>query len=207
MNQIFWRQSAQARRGGSCLFLDRDGVVVEEVEYLHRAEDVRVLPGAAEVIASARKRGWAVGLVTNQAGIGRGYYDWMAFAAVQSALDTLLGIETEPFDFIAACGTHPEANQEQLRIFDHSWRKPRPGMLLMAAHALNLDLSNSVMVGDQITDLQAGLSAGVGRVAHVSTGHGDNSLAAAQALAAKLGPDRVLLLRGLDDLPAALHWV
>lgn len=197
MSQIFWRQRADARTHAPCLFLDRDGVVVEEVGYLHRAEDVTVLPGAAEAIGAARARGWAVGLVTNQAGIGRGYYDWAAFEAVQAAVVERLDLGPEPFDFTAACGAHPEAAHDHLRIPDHPWRKPNPGMLLMAAHALSLDLPASLMVGDQLTDLQAGLAAGVGRVVHVLTGHGAEARAGVEALAASQRPGRLLTLRSL----------
>lgn len=200
MSQIFWRQRAGARTHAPCLFLDRDGVVVEEVGYLHRAEDVRLLPGAAEVIAAARERGWAVGLVTNQAGVGRGYYDWTAFAAVQAVIAEQLGLGPEPFDFVAACGAHPEAAHDHLRIADHPWRKPNPGMLLMAAQALSLDMPASIMVGDQLTDLQAGLAAGVGRVAHVLTGHGAEAREGVERLAGTATSRRVLLLAGLNAL-------
>lgn len=204
MSQIFWRQRADARTHCPCLFLDRDGVVVEEVGYLHRAEDVRLLPGAAEVIAAARDRGWAVGLVTNQAGVGRGYYDWTAFAAVQTVIAEHLGLGEEPFDFVAACGTHPEAAHDHLRIADHPWRKPNPGMLQMAAAALSLDMPASIMVGDQLTDLQAGLAAGVGRVVHVLTGHGAEARAGVERLAVAIGGRRLLSIQGLDTLESVL---
>lgn len=206
MTQVFWHQRADARTDTPCLFLDRDGVVVEEIGYLHRAEDVAVLPGAAAVIAAARARGWAVGLVTNQAGIGRGYYDWAAFAVVQEAIAEALGLGPEPFDFIAACGAHPEARLDHMRVADHHWRKPGPGMLTMAAAALRLDLTASVMVGDQASDLMAGLAAGVGRVFHVCTGHGAKARDAATAVANTYGSKRVTLLNGLDEAPDALDW-
>lgn len=205
MSQIFWRQRADARTHVPCLFLDRDGVVVEEVGYLHRAEDVRILPGASEAIASARGQGWAVGLVTNQAGVGRGYYDWPAFAAVQSVIAEHLGLGSEPFDFVAACGTHPQAAHDHLRIADHSWRKPNPGMLKMAADTLSIDMSASILVGDQLTDMQAGFSGGVGRLVHVRSGHGSTSRAAVEAYSAGLGSSAVSFIDGLSRLPALLR--
>ena len=84
-----WCQVLAEKRGdGSrpALFLDRDGVIVEEVLYLHRVEEVALLPGAAEAIAAANQRGWLVVVVTNQAGIAHGYYGWKEFQAVQEAL-------------------------------------------------------------------------------------------------------------------------
>jgi D-glycero-D-manno-heptose 1,7-bisphosphate phosphatase len=89
-----------AARGGAALFLDRDGVVVEEADYLCRAEDVRILPGAAAVIAAANRRGVPVVLVTNQSGIGRGYFDWAAFAAVQDAIRSALDAQGAHLDAV-----------------------------------------------------------------------------------------------------------
>src|SRR5271169_1443065 len=77
-------------RGRPALFLDRDGAIVEETEYLRRVEDVIMIKGAAQVIAAANKRGVAVVMVTNQAGIGRGYYGWAEFKAVQNVIISAL---------------------------------------------------------------------------------------------------------------------
>ena len=206
MSQVFWRQRDDARRFAPCLFLDRDGVVVEEVGYLHRPEDVRVLPGAAETIAAARARGFAVGLVTNQAGIGRGYYDWDDFAAVQQVIAEQLALGAEPFDFVAACAAHPQASHDCMRIADHAWRKPNVGMLRMAETSLSLDVPNSIMVGDQLTDLQAGLAAGVGRVVHVRTGHGVDARPGVEAFVQASPNPSVLLTESLAEAPRALGW-
>jgi D-glycero-D-manno-heptose 1,7-bisphosphate phosphatase len=193
MSQVYWFEKDAARRDCPCLFLDRDGVVVEEVHYLHRPGDVRLLAGAVALIAAARASGWAVGLVTNQAGVGRGYYDWSAFGAVQDALVAQLGLGPEPFDFVAACGSHPDAADPFHRVADHSWRKPNPGMLRMAAGALRLDLAASTLIGDQVSDMRAGAAAGVARLIHVATGHG-----AAQREAASAIPG-VVCLRDLTE--------
>lgn len=109
MSQVYWFEKDKARRGCPCLFLDRDGVIVEEVDYLCRREDVRILNGAAELIDSARLRGWAIGLISNQAGIARGYYDWAAFGIVQEEVVERLGMGPSPFDFVVACASHPDA--------------------------------------------------------------------------------------------------
>ena len=202
MSQIFWRQSAGARHDAPCLFLDRDGVLVREVDYLHRPGDVELLDGAAELIRAARERGFAVGMATNQAGIGRGYYGWDDFSAVQDEVTRRLG--GLQFDFVAACGAHPEAVVPEQRVAAHPWRKPAPGMLLAAAAALRLDLGASVFVGDQVTDVQAALAAGVGRTVHVMTGHGrDHREAVLEVMRSSSG---VMPASDLRDAAALLGW-
>ena len=141
MSQIYWHERAHAPHGVPCLFLDRDGVVVEEVHYLHRRGDVRLLNGAAALIEAARTRGWAAGLVTNQAGIGRGYYGWADFESVQEEIAAQLGLGPEPFDFVAACGAHPEAPGAFHRIANHSWRKPNPGMIAHGGRPRSISIS------------------------------------------------------------------
>src|SRR5690348_3555344 len=83
---VWCEVSPRCNRGGPALFLDRDGVVVEEVDYLHRVNDIAICPSAAAVIAAANANAVPVVLVTNQAGVGRGYYGWAEFHAVQEAI-------------------------------------------------------------------------------------------------------------------------
>src|SRR5579859_3664846 len=85
------------------LFLDRDGVVVEWVPYLHRVEDVAIIPGAADTIAAANRLGFPVVMITNQAGIGRGYYGWREFQAVQQAIADALDADGAHIDGVFAC--------------------------------------------------------------------------------------------------------
>ncbi|CAN7312740.1 D-glycero-alpha-D-manno-heptose-1,7-bisphosphate 7-phosphatase [Caulobacter sp. LjRoot300] len=170
--QTYWRAYARPGDGRPALFLDRDGVLVEEVDYLGQVEDVRLLDGVADLLEHARSHGFAVGVVTNQAGVGRGYYGWADFEAVQAEIARQIGSGDAPFDFIAASGCHPQAVTPELRIDGHPWRKPNPGMLLHAADALGLDLSRSIMAGDHLTDMQAGAAAGVDTLVHLRTGHG-----------------------------------
>jgi D-glycero-D-manno-heptose 1,7-bisphosphate phosphatase len=196
MSQVYWFEKDKARRGCPCLFLDRDGVIVEEVNYLHRREDVRILPGAAELIDAARRRGWAVGLITNQSGIGRGYYDWTAFSAVQDEIVARLGADAAPFDFVAACASHPEATDPFHRIENHSWRKPNAGMLRMAAGALDLDLKASALIGDQLSDIRAAASVAIGCIFQVGTGHGHEQRAAVEAFQ----KDQAISVTFVEDL-------
>ena len=160
-----------ACRGGPALFLDRDGVVVEEVDYLSRVEDVVVIGGAAEVIEAANARGIPVVLATNQAGIGRGYYGWREFAAVQAVILGALGGTGARIDAVYACPHHPDG-LPPYRHPKHPARKPNPGMLLRAARELNLDLGKSWLIGDKSSDIEAARAAGLAGALHVLTGHG-----------------------------------
>lgn len=148
--------------GKPALFLDRDGVVVEDVGYLHRPRDLRLIPGAAALLARAGERNLPRVLVTNQSGIGRGLYDWSDFRLIQGAILTALD-EAAPgagFDLVLACPYHAEA-KPPYRHPDHPFRKPNPGMLLHAGRLFGLDLARSWIVGDRALDLAAGRAAGL----------------------------------------------
>ncbi len=178
-----WLQLLGPARGEAvrpALFLDRDGVVVEETNYLCRAEDVAIIAGAAATIARANAAGWFVAIVANQSGIGRGYYDWTAFAAVQERLLGEIHAAGARIDLVAACPFHPEA-RPPYRHADHPWRKPRPGMLLEAARRLPIDLQRSWIVGDRASDMAAGRAAGLAGGLHVRSGHGGANRAMALA--------------------------
>jgi D-glycero-D-manno-heptose 1,7-bisphosphate phosphatase len=152
------------------VFLDRDGTLNEEVDYLGDPEQLVMIPGAAAAVARLNARGVPVVVVTNQSGIGRGKYGWQDFAAVMSRMGTLLALENARIDAIYA-SPHHEKGQGHYAVADHPDRKPNPGMLLKAAEEHGLDLAGSWMVGDKAIDLEAGRRAGC-RVALVRTGYG-----------------------------------
>lgn len=157
--------------GAPALFLDRDGVIVEEVNYLHRREDMRLIPGIADAIAAANQAGIPVIVVTNQSGIARGYFEWQQFAAIQATILEALAEGGAAVDLVLACGYHGDG-QAPYRIAEHAWRKPNPGMLLHAQKLIGVDLASSYLVGDTITDLQAAQRAGLPGGALALTGHG-----------------------------------
>lgn len=152
------------------VFLDRDGTLNEEVGYLSRPEDLRLLPGAAAAVAALNARGIPVIVVTNQSGIGRGYYGWKEFAAVMSRMGTLLALENAHLDAVYAAPHHAEGQGDYAEA-DHPDRKPNPGMLIRAAEEHGLDLTRSWMVGDKALDVEAGRRAGC-RTCLVRTGYG-----------------------------------
>ena len=166
--------------GRPALFLDRDGVVVEEVGYLSCAEDVVLEAGAARTISAFNRAAIPVVLVTNQSGVARGYFGWAAFEAVQAALTGRLAAAGAHLDAVFACGYH-ESGLGPLAVADHPWRKPAPGMFLAAAERLGVDLARSLIVGDRAQDLAAGRAAGLRLGLHVATGHGDSAERAAAA--------------------------
>ena len=168
--QVLRQPEGSARR--CALFLDRDGVIVEEVDHLHRAEDVRLIDGAASVIATANRRAIPVVVVTNQSGIGQGLFGWDAFIAVQTRILADLAAEGAFVDGVFACPHHPKALPPYGHP-DHPARKPNPGMLLGAAERLPLDLATSWIIGDRTRDLAAGRGAGLAGGLLVSTGYGN----------------------------------
>ena len=189
--------------GRPALFLDRDGVVVQEVGYLSRAENVVLEAGAAKTIAAFNQAGVPVVLVTNQSGVARGYFGWPAFEAVQGALADRLAADGAHLDAVFACGYH-ESGLGPLAVADHPWRKPAPGMLLAAAERLGVGLARSLIVGDRAQDLAAGRAAGLSRGLHVATGHGDAAERAAALAIAAPGFDVILaadVAGALDLLP------
>jgi D-glycero-D-manno-heptose 1,7-bisphosphate phosphatase len=172
-----------APRGGAALFLDRDGVIVEETGYLSQVEDIAIVTGAPQVIAAANQRNIPVVLVTNQAGIGRGYYGWDDFAAVQTAISSRLRAVGAWLDAVYACPHHPAGEGTFLHPH-HPARKPNPGMILRAAADLALDLQKSWLVGDKAIDIEAAKRAGLGGALLVMTGYGETERLQSAALAA-----------------------
>jgi len=156
--QVLRRSDAAA--GGPALFLDRDGTIVEEIGHLRRPQDVRLIAGAAALIAAANRAGIPVVVVSNQSGIGRRLFGWDDFQAVQQRMAELLATEGAAIDAVIACPYHSEAVAPWQHP-DHPARKPNPGMLLHAARLLPIALKDSWIVGDRASDLAAGRNAGL----------------------------------------------
>jgi len=169
-------------RGRPALFLDRDGAVVEEVNYLHRAQDVRLIVGATEIVRRANDANIPIILITNQAGIGRSYYTWAHFVEVQERIVAEMAAEEARIDAVFACAHHADA-RPPYRHPDHPARKPNPGMMLMARDQLGIVLERSWIVGDRAIDVRAGRNAGLAGATHVSTGHGGRASERETALA------------------------
>lgn len=176
----------------SAVFLDRDGTINEESGYLYRKEDCRFIPGALEAVASLVGAGFTVVVVTNQSGIARGYYSEDDLNSLQLYMESEIVAAGGRIDAWYHCPHHPDYPAAE---GDCSCRKPLPGMLLLAAEELGIDLGASWMIGDKLADVAAGTAAGC-RTILVRTGYG----AAESALAANE-------LTVFDDLPAAAAYI
>lgn len=145
--------------GRPCLFLDRDGVLIEDTGYPHDPAAITFIPETLDLVRAANGSGFVTGIVSNQSGIGRGYFGWNAFADVQQAIDAALTERGGRLDFVLACPHLDEASAPRYRCANHPWRKPNPGMMVDAAGHLGLDVDRSIMIGDRDTDMRAAAAA------------------------------------------------
>lgn len=205
--QVLTRMSDSRPR--PALFLDRDGVLVEEVHYLHKVKDMRLVDGAAALIKQANALSVPTVVVTNQAGIGRGIFDWPAFIEVQEAMLDALASDGAYVNAVYAC-PHYANGKPPYDVADHPSRKPNPGMLLAAAEMMPITLAGSWIIGDRSGDIEAAKRAGCAGGVHVRSGHGSEPAERASALAqrtigfdvkeAKSVKDAGVLIPLLNDL-------
>ncbi len=143
------------------LFLDRDGVINEEKNYVFRVEDFEFIPGIFELCAAAQRLGFKLVVITNQAGIGRGYYTEADYHHLNEWMLEQFRANGIVIDRVYHCPYHPTAGIGAYRrqSFD---RKPNPGMILKARDDFDLDLSQCVLIGDKDSDIEAGRAAGAG---------------------------------------------
>jgi D-glycero-D-manno-heptose 1,7-bisphosphate phosphatase len=143
------------------LFLDRDGVLNEDHGYVSRWEDFRWIAGAREAVAAFNRAGWLVIVVTNQSGVGRGYYTEDAMHALHARMAEDLAQVGGRIDAFYHAPQHPDAPLDAYRHPDPPDRKPNPGMILRALADWPIDKARSVLVGDKASDLEAAQRAGV----------------------------------------------
>ena len=151
-------------------FIDRDGVINEELDYVHRVEDFHILPGVVDGLRLLAESGFALVVVTNQAGIAKGYYTEQDFQHLTAHMRTAFKAQGVELAAVYHCAHHPDGVVPGLSG-PCDCRKPQPGMLFQAARDLGLDLARSVMVGDKPSDTQAGRAAGVAWTVLVESGH------------------------------------
>lgn len=174
------------------VFLDRDGTLIVDKHYLHRPDEVEILPGAAEGLRSLLGEGFHLFLVTNQSGVGRGYFTLADVDRVHAHLEAELAAQDVLFDAIYVA---PEAPGQPSR-----GRKPSPAFLHDAARDFDLDLARSYVIGDKLLDLETGWNAGCARSLLVRTGEGAVTEATSPPGTLR---DAVVV----DDLAAACHWI
>jgi D-glycero-D-manno-heptose 1,7-bisphosphate phosphatase len=180
------------------VFLDRDGTMIREVQFLRRPEDLVWLPATIDAIRLLNRAGFLVCVTTNQSGVGRGLYTETEVQTLHDLMTGTLAAAGARVDAWFYCPHHPEATVTALRQVCEC-RKPRPGMIRQAAARFPLDLERSFVIGDRLTDI--GLAASVGaRGVLVRTGYGEHTIAE-QAGAA---PGAALVAA---DLMEATSWL
>jgi D-glycero-D-manno-heptose 1,7-bisphosphate phosphatase len=152
-------------------FIDRDGVIVTETDYLGHPDDVEIIQGTAEALKAIRAAGYLAIIVSNQSGVARGYYNDADVKAVTNRIVDLLAVQGAKIDAFYHCPHHPDISGKC------DCRKPEPGMLLTAADENNVDIMQSYMIGDKISDVEAGQRAGCAASVLIKTGHGMDEVA------------------------------
>lgn len=190
-------QSDAAGGAQRAVFLDRDGTINREVDYLARVEDFAFLPGAIEALAALSEAGYLLVVVTNQSGIARGLLNEARLDEIHAHMSAVLQAAGVSLDWIGYCPHHPDHGEGRFRA-SCSCRKPKPGLFLSAAADLNVDLEGSFCVGDSMRDLKAAAEVGVAGLL-VRTGKGE---AEEQRSRGSRNPPTVV-----DDLGAAARYI
>jgi D-glycero-D-manno-heptose 1,7-bisphosphate phosphatase len=152
------------------VFMDRDGTISEEIGYVNHASRFRVFDYAGEAVRLLNDKEWLAVLVTNQAGVARGYFTEDLIGEVHGVLEKDLGRSGARLDAIYYCPHHPIVGKPPYRL-DCDCRKPKPGLILRAADDLGIDLAESWMIGDRYSDMELARQAGVNS-AFVLSGYG-----------------------------------
>ena len=173
------------------VFLDRDGTLIHEKHYLHKVEDVEIVPGSAAALKLLQDAGFKLFIVSNQAGVGRGYFTMQDVEKVHAHLRETFARDSVRFDEIY---TAPEAPGAPSR-----GRKPSPQFLFDARDHFGVDLSRSYMIGDKLIDLECGWNAGVKQSILVRTGYG--------AELERTSPGKLQPAIVVDNLQAAAAWI
>jgi D-glycero-D-manno-heptose 1,7-bisphosphate phosphatase len=173
------------------VFLDRDGTLIEEKEYLSDPEQVAPFAGAAEALLSLQHAGFKLFVVTNQSGVGRGFFTMKEVERVHQRMEQLFARGGVRFERIYVA---PEAPGQPSR-----GRKPSPQFLLDAGDEFGVDLASSFVIGDKLSDLECGWNAGVKKSILVRTGYGGKL--------EQEHPEPLAAGVIVDDLPGAAKWI
>jgi D-glycero-D-manno-heptose 1,7-bisphosphate phosphatase len=178
----------KARRA---IFVDRDGTLIQEKHYLHKPEEVQFFSGAIQALKKAVDNGFVIVMVTNQSGVGRGYFTMDDVERVHEHLSREMAMQDVSFVKVYVAPEAPDAPSRG--------RKPSPQFLFDARDEYDLDLAQSYMIGDKLIDLECGWNAGVLKSILVRTGYG--------AKLEKAEPEKLARAMVVDDLKAAVDWI
>lgn len=177
------------------VFLDRDGTIIEDVGYMNSPEQIQFIPGSIEAIKKLKEAGYKVVVITNQAGIARGLITEDMLQTIDKVLHKWILNGGTHLDGIYYCPHHPEHGVYPYKQVCEC-RKPHPGLIRKAQKDLNIDLSQSFMIGDKATDVEAGKRAGT-KTIFVMTGRGKNEK---EKIVEK--PDHIA-----ENLNQAVNWI
>lgn len=141
-------------------FFDRDGTLIEHVDYLDSIENIKIISESIELAKHLQSQGYRLFIVTNQSGIGRGLFSEATLVKIHEHLQVVFAQYGVFFERYYFCPHHPTEAASKEYLVDCNCRKPGPGMLLRAAKEFNIDLKKSLMFGDKVIDIKAGLAAG-----------------------------------------------
>ena len=150
------------------IFFDRDGVLIKDMHYIKDSKNVSLMKGVKEILNYTNNLGYLNIVITNQSGISRNFFTWEDYESVTNRMLAVINIP-EIISAIYANGEGPNDLKS-----DKSWRKPNPNMIIKASQDFNIDLSKSFLIGDRLSDIQAGYKAGLRNLVHVLTGHGQD---------------------------------
>ena len=151
------------------LFLDRDGVINVDYGYVCHIDNFEFVSGIFELVSKAKEAEYLVIVITNQSGIGRGLYSEAKFHSLSSWMCKAFESTGSCIDHVYFSPYHPTQGRGKY-LQDHFSRKPNPGMILTAAKDFNIDLEASILIGDKLSDVNAGLNAGIGKNILLSVG-------------------------------------
>ncbi|GHA25546.1 D-glycero-beta-D-manno-heptose 1,7-bisphosphate 7-phosphatase [Oceanisphaera arctica] len=181
----------------AAIFLDRDGVINQDTGYVSHSDDFIFIDGVIGAMKQLKQKGYQLVVVTNQSGIARGLFSEDDFIRLTEWMDWSLADRGVDLDGIYFCPHHPtEGSGPETQVCD--CRKPAPGMFLEAAQELNINLADSYMVGDKVSDMKAAEAAGVGHKILVRTGK--DITAEGEALAEAVYPSLVEFAQNAADL-------
>tara|TARA_B100001248_G_scaffold127354_1_gene95445 strand:- start:1107 stop:1751 length:645 start_codon:yes stop_codon:yes gene_type:complete len=161
---LYPRKIIKKNESISAVFLDRDGVIIEDCHYIKDPNKVKLCPGAKKLLKDFYNKNIPIVIITNQSGITKKLLSWEEYKEINDRMLTLLGAPN-PVNAIYAnsfISDKPGTN----------WRKPNPSMIFKAVNDLNLNLNKSILIGDRESDIIAGIRANIPRIFHVLTGHG-----------------------------------
>jgi D-glycero-D-manno-heptose 1,7-bisphosphate phosphatase len=173
------------------VFLDRDGTLIEERNYLSRPEDVVIFPGTGRALSLLRKAGFRLFIVSNQSGVGRGYFTMAEVERVNQRLLNDLAQDNVQFEKIYIAPESPDTPSRG--------RKPSPQFLFDARDEFGITLKESFIIGDKLIDLECGWNAGLKQSILVRTGYGSQL--------EQSTPEKLALALVVNDIPAAVDWI